>query len=389
MNPIITTFQPLAARLFQRIALGITLTLLSGTGYTLSAQQLFHNWSHTYNGSVWTYTSSSPAGQISASTKSFPPASSGLSLPPITNTTITQGFNPSKVGAPIDFDFSPGYGWGKGGQMIIGNIHNYFEYTISAWDQSGAPMDVNQWNTIADYPLGWSPASKTNRTAAGNSSKFWVYDPSSSSGSGQGGVLWLGGLKNVARIRLSLTNNNLAPNGQGSDFIVFNVATPNEWIRDHCSKPATDFNNKPVSAWWDTANCYLKPVVSGATPFIWNNMHYVTADKSTQCVTGAGSWDGANCYYMPKPSGGFIQNDTLYVPAGFGNSCSLGVFDGVACNVKSAPWGTHAFEWSGNWYFTSLYTCKDGSYDGANCYVMRPPPGTVAFIYANNYYYAE
>jgi hypothetical protein len=81
----------------------------------------------------------------------------------------------------------------------------------------------------------------------------------------------------------------------------------------------------------------------------------------------------------------------LYVPAGFGNTCSLGTFDNTtgACLVKGAPWGTHAFEYNNAWYFTPLFTCKDGAYDGANCYIMKPPTGTVSFIYSNNFYYAQ
>ena len=43
---------------------------------------------------------------------------------------------------------------------------------------------------------------------------------------GQGGVLALGGLQNVGRIEVSIVSNSLATNGQGSDFFLFNVATP-------------------------------------------------------------------------------------------------------------------------------------------------------------------
>jgi hypothetical protein len=92
----------------------------------------------------------------------------------------------------------------------------------------------------------------------------------------------------------------------------------------------------------------------------------------------------------PKPLSGFIVNDKMYVPPVSG-SCPPGTtLDGTNnCLVKAAPWGTHAFEWANNWYFTTLFTCKDGGYDGANCYVMRAPSGVTPFIWANNFYYHE
>ena len=43
---------------------------------------------------------------------------------------------------------------------------------------------------------------------------------------GQGGVLLFEGLLNVGRIQLTLNASDLAPNGQASDFILFNVGTP-------------------------------------------------------------------------------------------------------------------------------------------------------------------
>jgi hypothetical protein len=92
---------------------------------------------------------------------------------------------------------------------------------------------------------------------------------------------------------------------------------------------------------------------------------------------------------LPKPASGYISNDKMYVPPS-GGVCSLGHLDGTGgCLVATAPWGTHAFEYANNWYFTTLFTCKDGGYDGANCYIMRGPPGTTPFIHANNFYYAE
>jgi hypothetical protein len=158
----------------------------------------------------------------------------------------------------------------------------------------------------------------------------------------------------------------------------------------HCVPKAVSYDGTFLSASYDGANCYIKPVVAGATPFIWSGGYYVTPDRSTTCLPGTGSWDLANCYFMPKPAGGFFYKDAFYVPAGPGNSCPTGTtFDGANCLVKAAPWGTHAFEYQNKWYFTPLFTCKDGAYDGANCYIMKAPAGHMPFIYSNNFYYQD
>jgi hypothetical protein len=154
-----------------------------------------------------------------------------------------------------------------------------------------------------------------------------------------------------------------------------------------CLKKVLSYNGNLLNAFYDGANCYIKPVVSGATPFIYSDRYYVTADKSTQCL--AGSWDSANCYFMPKPGGGFLYKDAFYVTPGPGHTCSLGTFDGANCLVQAAPWGTHAFEYQNKWYFTPKFTCKDGAYDSANCYVMKAPAGTLPFIFNNAFYYHE
>jgi hypothetical protein len=157
----------------------------------------------------------------------------------------------------------------------------------------------------------------------------------------------------------------------------------------HCAPKVVYYNNSLLTPYWDNANCYIKPVAAGATPFIWNNNYYVVPDRSTTCLPGTGTWDTVNCLFMPKPPGGFLYNDGFYVPAGAGNTCTLGVFNSVDCVIKEAPWGTHAFEYQNNWYFTTLFTCRDGAYDGANCYVMKAPAGKVAFIFMNNFYYQD
>ncbi len=154
-----------------------------------------------------------------------------------------------------------------------------------------------------------------------------------------------------------------------------------------CLPKVLSYDGQLLNASYDGANCYIKAVVAGATPFIWSGGYYVTANKSTQCL--AGTWDGANCYFMPKPAGGFLYKDAFYVPPGPGNTCSLGTFDGANCLVKAAPWGTHAFVYQNKWYFTPQFTCEDGAYDSANCYVMKAPAGTLPFIYNNAFYYKE
>jgi hypothetical protein len=163
--------------------------------------------------------------------------------------TFTTEFSASTPGSSVNFVFSNSYAWGSGGQLILGNIHGYFEYTLSAWDSGGAAINVNtQWTLLAEYlngaagQLGYSSTSSTGHCAAtstsGNppgqsvclgtadSESFFVYDTGADANSGQGGVLVLGGLQNVGRIQLTLASNSLATSGQGSDFILFNIGTP-------------------------------------------------------------------------------------------------------------------------------------------------------------------
>ena len=61
--------------------------------------------------------------------------------------------------------------------------------------------------------------------ADGNSEDFYVDDPNADPNSGQGGLLWIKGLQDVEKIRLTLTDSDLGPNDQSDDFILFNVAT--------------------------------------------------------------------------------------------------------------------------------------------------------------------
>lgn len=207
------------------------------------AQWDYKDWStqfHSNNGSpYYTFNNTSAAGSISG-ISNYPgfAAASGCSVPTAitSNNTFTQelqihGIN--GLGGSVDFTFSTGYGWGTGGRLIIGNIHNGYEYTISAWDFNNNPIDVNTWLPVAaEYPstapgsAGYFSTSSTQTAAFGHSARFFVNDPNADPNFGQGGVLNLGNLVNVERIRLTLTHSSLIPNAQQVDWVIFNVGTP-------------------------------------------------------------------------------------------------------------------------------------------------------------------
>jgi PEP-CTERM motif len=201
----------------------------------------FKDWGSAFINGVYTFSNSSNAGTISgASGPGFFPQQGTFGVPTVITPQIftsefqIQGIN--GLGSSVNFNFSPGYKWGTGGQLILGNIHNYYEYALEAWDFSGTPIDVNLWTTpvglLTEYPsttpgtLGYFSTSTTGRTGAGFASIFSVFDPLADADGGQGGVLVLGGLMDVGRIELSLTASDLAPNAQQVDLILFNVGTP-------------------------------------------------------------------------------------------------------------------------------------------------------------------
>lgn len=155
-----------------------------------------------------------------------------------------------------------------------------------------------------------------------------------------------------------------------------------------CTRTMTWWTGSMVAS-YDGANCYVNPVPSGATAFIYANNYYVAKVSSTICQVG--SYDGANCYIMAAPSGAFIYNNNFYTTAGVGNSCSVGSFDGANCFIISVPPGSRAFIYNGALYATTRQ-CAVGGYDGANCYLGSPPstsPTATAFIYAGSFYYSE
>ena len=142
-------------------------------------------------------------------------------------TTELQVHGTSGLGSSVDFNFSNGYGWGSGGRLIIGNIHNGYEYTISAWDFSNTPINVNSWLPVAsEYPSTAIGSAGFFSTSLTNTTRFYVSDTAADPNLGQGGILNLGGLVNVGRIQLTLTSSSLIANAQQVDWMIFNVATP-------------------------------------------------------------------------------------------------------------------------------------------------------------------
>ena len=197
----------------------------------------FKDWSWNYHSGTFNYTNTSSAGTITGSSNAFTPAPGTWGIPYAITTQppFTTEFNidgTGGVGQSMTFNFSSGYDWGTGGQMILGNIHNYYEYTLSAWNFSNQPINVNNWSILAEYPSsapgtqGYFSTSSTQHSAAGNSENFFVDDPSADPNFGQGGLLQIAGLQDVEKIQLTLTSSSLGANGQGVDFILFNVGTP-------------------------------------------------------------------------------------------------------------------------------------------------------------------
>ncbi len=158
-----------------------------------------------------------------------------------------------------------------------------------------------------------------------------------------------------------------------------------------CTRAVTWWNGSLIAS-YDSVNCYVSQVPSGATPFIHANNYYVTRVPSTICQVG--SYDGVNCYVMQAPSGSFIYNNSFYTTAvtvGSNHLCSVGSYDGANCFIMSVPPGSQAFIYNGAFYATPRQ-CAVGRYDGLNCYLGTPPSTptpTTAFIYAGSFYYAE
>jgi hypothetical protein len=68
-----------------------------------------------------------------------------------------------------------------------------------------------------------------------------------------------------------------------------------------CSRKVYYYTGAYLSAWYDGANCYIKPVPPSGNAFTWSMNYYVTAGWNHSCIEGV--YDGANCYIMSAPSG--------------------------------------------------------------------------------------
>ena len=218
--------------------IGFVLLLAAGSGRANASSIVFHDWTSAYAGGSYTYTNTSASGTINGSNPipgfAGQPGSYGLPLAITSQPPLTDGFQVHGLGGlanTITFDFSPGYDWGSGGELILGNIHNYYGYTLSAWDSSNAPIDVNSWSFLGEYDStapgssGYFSTSNTTLTPVALSTLFSVVDPLSDPNMGQGGLVHLGGLVDVGRIELTLATSSLGENAQQVDFVLFNVGT--------------------------------------------------------------------------------------------------------------------------------------------------------------------
>ncbi|NVJ61098.1 MAG: S8 family peptidase [Gammaproteobacteria bacterium] len=178
----------------------------------------------------------------------------------------------------------------------------------------------------------------------------------------------------MASILSDATTGQLSSIGAGSPNLL-------AYWREACHQPVAYHDGSQINPWFDSANCFVMSVPSGATnPFVYAGNYYIDA-SFTSCPLG--SYDGANCYVMPMPAGGFIYSNNFYTTY---DACSIGTNDSANCYISSAPSGTTAFIYSNNFYTTPLpgNVCPLGWFDGANCFVMPKPAG--GFIYANNFY---
>ncbi|MBI82072.1 MAG: hypothetical protein CMJ81_02660 [Planctomycetaceae bacterium] len=223
---------------FKTYLISCFLLLATATEYANASGMVFHDWTSANAGGIYTYTNTSASGTINGSNLipgfAGQPGSYGLPLavtsqPPLTDAFQVHGLG--GLGNTITFNFLPGYNWGSGGELILGNIHNYYGYTLSAWDSTNAPIDVNSWSFLAEYDStapgssGYFSTSNTTLTPVGLSTLFSVVDPLNDANLGQGGLVHLGGLQDVGRIELTLATSSLGENSQQVDFVLFNVGT--------------------------------------------------------------------------------------------------------------------------------------------------------------------
>ncbi len=132
-------------------------------------------------------------------------------------------------------------------------------------------------------------------------------------------------------------------------------------------------------AWQTISNNVTQSNVTVGAGFYW--YYWVTG---LQCNTD---------YDFSVRLKGRLNRQVSVRTAGCGNvPCPQGGwYDGANCQIGMAPYGSTAFIWSGNYYYSALpgNSCPyPGSwYDGANCFVQAVPAGVTPFIWANHWYY--
>lgn len=185
---------------------------IMGSSPAMANTMDFKDWTASFGSGKETWTNTSSAGTVTGTSMcpgcwGAPTGTFGVAnaIDPPGPITFTTEFNASPNPSSVNFVFSNNYDWGTGGELILGNIHDYFEYSLQAWDFGGNPIDVNtQWTFLNEYlngaagQQGYFSTSSTNRCAGGSSlicagpstaEDFYVYDTMVDANSGQGG-LW-------------------------------------------------------------------------------------------------------------------------------------------------------------------------------------------------------
>ncbi len=185
-------------------------------------------------------------------------------------------------------------------------------------------------------------------------------DPNASTSGGQGGILPLGRLINVGKIELTLWNVTLpAQEVGGSDFILFNVATPVEGLLKVCKAAG--------------------PGVTVGTPFTF------TADSSPPISVPAGSAPGGTCVLGPSfpvgtnvtvtetiPAGDAVSSITVAPPGQLGST-------NLATGTANVTIGSGVTEVTYTDYSTVGYLeiCKQGDLDTKGNFTFTVNPGNL------------
>ena len=191
------------------------------------------------SGSTCTWTATDSSGNtITASSSNgwAPGGSGGTNFTPL----LTNEFSVFGAGASLVITFPSSVFTGD--ELILGNIHDGYEYNLSATERLGVAINVNNWTYLGEDLNSTDPTSTCvgaigvltspgGGSCAGTTSTedFYVYD-ASNPGSNQGGVVAIGNLpSDVGTITLTLESNNVGnlfpTGGQGSDFIIANVGS--------------------------------------------------------------------------------------------------------------------------------------------------------------------